>query len=77
MTEDLRQQGNALFLSKKYQAAIDVYSKVLFLNRQDWKSFSNRSAAWYATKDYGRALEDAEASIALNPVWHKVCRMRR
>ena len=56
----LKDQGNKAFQAKDYDTAIDLFSKALELDPNNFVLWSNRSAAKAGKRDYPAALEDAE-----------------
>jgi tetratricopeptide (TPR) repeat protein len=53
-------KGNECMKAKDFQDAIVCYGRALELNPTDAATFSNRAMAYLKTKEYARALEDAE-----------------
>lgn len=51
-------------VSEKFTQAIEV-------DPENHTLYSNRSAAYSAQKEYQKALEDAEKTIAIKPEWAK------
>lgn len=63
MAENERLKGNESMKSKDYQDAITCYSRALDHCPTDAPTFSNRALAYLKTKEYARALEDADKAI--------------
>jgi len=66
-----KDQGNAAFKAKDFQAAVDAYSQAITENPTDHTIIGNRSAANYQLKNYTEAMTDAEKCIEINPDWSK------
>ncbi|KAJ1308927.1 hypothetical protein OPQ81_004612 [Rhizoctonia solani] len=67
----LKDQGNKAFAEKKYDEAIDLFTKAIALDPSNHVLYSNRSAAKAGKKLWLEALEDAEQCIKINPTWSK------
>lgn len=63
--------GNECFSAKKYEEAIQHFSKAIELNPNDHVFFSNRSACFASLEQYEKALEDATRCVTLKPDWSK------
>ncbi|GJD09450.1 Tetratricopeptide repeat protein 4 [Galdieria sulphuraria] len=71
--QDWQEKGKAFYIKKKYKQAIDCYTKALHEWQKEtgldpWTGcvlYSNRAAAQLALKNYGKALEDCQQSLAL------------
>jgi len=63
--------GNEAFSAKKYEDAIEHFSKAIELNSNDHVFFSNRSASYACLEQYEKALEDASKCVQLKPDWSK------
>ncbi len=61
------QQGNVLRDLKRYQEAIDSYSRALALNPDLAIAYNNRGATYKDLKQYDKALTDFNKAIVLNP----------
>jgi len=68
---EYKAKGNDAYGKQKYKEAIDCYTKAISYDNTDATFFTNRSAAYAALENYAKALEDADASIRLNPTWSK------
>lgn len=64
--EGLKAEGNALVSSKSYSLAIQKYSEAIALDASNPVYFSNRAAAYSAEGEHEKAVEDAEAALALD-----------
>ncbi|CAL1702062.1 unnamed protein product [Somion occarium] len=71
MASALKDQGNKAFQAKDYDKAVELFSKAIDLEPENFVLWSNRSAAKAAKKQYSAALEDAEKCISVNPSWSK------
>ncbi|KAI9433302.1 chaperone [Lactarius indigo] len=71
MAEALKAEGNKAFAAKDYDVAIDLFSKALDLDQNNFVLWSNRSAAKAGKRDWDGALADAEQCIKVNPTWAK------
>lgn len=60
MASALKDEGNKAFQARDYDKAIELFSKAIDLEPQNFVLWSNRSAAKAAKKQYSAALEDAE-----------------
>ncbi|CAE6396415.1 unnamed protein product [Rhizoctonia solani] len=67
----LKDQGNKAFAAKRYDEAIDLFTKAIALDPSNHVLYSNRSAAKAGKKLWIDALEDAEQCIKVNPTWAK------
>jgi tetratricopeptide (TPR) repeat protein/S1-C subfamily serine protease len=60
-------QGSVLGKLKRYQEAIDSYSRAIALNPDFTEAYINRGLTYYYLKQYDKALADYNKAIALNP----------
>ncbi len=67
----LKDAGNKAFAAKKYQEAVELYSKAIDLDGGNHVLWGNRSAAKAGLKDWSAALADAEQTVKINPKWAK------
>ncbi|KDN51281.1 hypothetical protein RSAG8_00910, partial [Rhizoctonia solani AG-8 WAC10335] len=67
----LKDQGNKAFAAKRYDEAIDLFTKAIALDPSNHVLYSNRSAAKAGKKLWLEALEDADQCIKVNPTWSK------
>lgn len=63
--------GNECFSAKKYEEAIQHFTKAIELNPNDHVFYSNRSACYASLEEYEKALEDADKCVNLKPDWSK------
>lgn len=59
-------RGNAYFGSKKYEEAIEDYSRAIVL-RDNYSYYYNRASAYFFLNMYDEALNDMDSAIELNP----------
>lgn len=64
--EKLKQSGNALMSSKKFDQAIDSYTQAIALDGTNAVYYSNRAAAYSSKGDYLSAVGDAENAIKVD-----------
>lgn len=76
LSENERLKGNECMRAKEFQDAIKCYSRSLDHFPEDAATFSNRALAYLKTKEYARALEDAEAAIKLKEDYIKAYHRR-
>ncbi|KAF5392487.1 hypothetical protein D9757_002204 [Collybiopsis confluens] len=69
--DKLKQNGNALMSSKKYDEAIAAYSEAISLDSSNPVYYSNRAAAYSSKGDHLSAIGDAELAIAADPTFVK------
>ncbi|KAG6371676.1 putative stress-induced protein STI1 [Boletus reticuloceps] len=69
--EKHKQTGNTQMSAKKYDAAIDSYSKAIALDPTNAVYFSNRAAAHSSKGDHTSAVEDARKAIEVDPSFVK------
>lgn len=69
--EKLKQEGNALMSSKKYEEAIEMYTKAIALDASNPVYYSNRAAAYSSKGDHLSAIGDANTAIQVNPSFSK------
>lgn len=69
--DKLKQSGNALMSSKKYDEAIDAYTQAIALDPKNPVYFSNRAAAHTSKGDHLSAVGDAEQAISVDPKFVK------
>lgn len=74
--ENERLKGNECMKAKEYVDAIKCYSRALELHPDDSATFSNRALAHLKTKEYARALEDADAAIKIKEDYIKAYHRR-
>ncbi|TPX33118.1 hypothetical protein SmJEL517_g03939 [Synchytrium microbalum] len=71
MAEEFKAQGNKAFSAGDFDTAIKAFSQAIELDTSNHVLYSNRSAAYASLKNYQKALEDAEKTVALKPDWAK------
>ena len=69
--KEWKEKGNHLVQERKYQEALDCYTKAIELDKNDPILYSNRSAMYYNLNDFENALLDAEEAIYLKPDYAK------
>lgn len=69
--DKLKQEGNHLMSVKKYDEAIDLYTKAIDLDSTNPVYYSNRAAAYSSKGDHLSAIGDAEKSIEVAPSYMK------
>lgn len=69
--EKLKGEGNKAMSGKDYGTAIAAYTKAIKLDATSPVYFSNRAAAYSQAGAHDRAVEDAEAALALDPKFSK------
>ena len=69
--KEWKEKGNHLVQERKYQEALDCYTKAIELDKNDPILYSNRSAMYYNLNDFENALLDAKEAIYLKPDYAK------
>lgn len=69
--EAFKEKGNRAYGEGKYEEAIARYTDAINIDSRNHVYFSNRSAAYVGQGMFGKALEDAETCVKLNPKWGK------
>ncbi|KAG7090404.1 hypothetical protein E1B28_009524 [Marasmius oreades] len=72
--EILKEEGNKLFLEKKYTEAITKYTKAISLDGADVVLavlYANRAACRLSLKGYAEAVKDARKATELDPTYTK------
>jgi len=67
----LKGQGNSYMSARKYDEAIEAYTKAAKLDPTNPVYFSNRAAAYSSIDDYDNAIEDAKKAADLDPTFVK------
>jgi|APSaa5957512535_1039671.scaffolds.fasta_scaffold96315_1 DnaJ homolog subfamily C member 7 len=72
MADQLKMQGNAFFLSLEYEKAIDCYDRCFpYIDDSDHNLktivLSNKAQCYLKLKQYGKAFEEADAAIKVDP----------
>eukprot|EP01012_Entosiphon_sulcatum_P015824 TRINITY_DN2079_c0_g1_i1.p1 TRINITY_DN2079_c0_g1~~TRINITY_DN2079_c0_g1_i1.p1 ORF type:complete len:569 (-),score=117.53 TRINITY_DN2079_c0_g1_i1:54-1733(-) len=68
---EYKAKGNAAFQAGKNSEAINWFTTAIGLDPTNHILYSNRSAAYCADKQYGRALTDANKVVEIKPDWAK------
>jgi small glutamine-rich tetratricopeptide repeat-containing protein alpha len=63
----LKAEGNAHMTAKRYDQAIDAYTRAIGKDGSNAVFYSNRAAAHISLGDYPSAASDAEKAIELDP----------
>jgi small glutamine-rich tetratricopeptide repeat-containing protein alpha len=63
----LKAEGNAHMTAKRYDQAIDAYTRAIGKDGSNAVFYSNRAAAHISLGDYPSAASDAETAIELDP----------
>jgi small glutamine-rich tetratricopeptide repeat-containing protein alpha len=69
--EKLKQEGNALMSSKKYDEAVEMYNKAIALDGSNPVFYSNRAAAYSSKGDHLAAIGDANSAIKVDASFSK------
>jgi stress-induced-phosphoprotein 1 len=69
LAQQAKDLGNKAFAEKRYQEAIDHFTRAIELDSSDHVFFSNRSASYASLSQYDKALEDANRCVDLKPDW--------
>ncbi|KAI8957606.1 hypothetical protein F5Y11DRAFT_339069 [Daldinia sp. FL1419] len=67
--DELKALGNKAIADKKFDEAIDAFTKAISIDPDNHILYSNRSAAYASKKDWTNALKDAEKTTQLKPDW--------
>ncbi|KAG5467068.1 hypothetical protein LSCM1_01249 [Leishmania martiniquensis] len=65
LAEELKARGNEAFAAKRFEDAIVLYDKAIEMDSTNFVYYNNRAAAYHELKNYTKAIEDANASIAI------------
>ena len=65
--KSLKEKGNQLVQERKFQEALECYTKAIEIDSKDPILYSNRSLMYYNLKDYDNAIKDADVAILLKP----------
>ncbi|KAH8813151.1 hypothetical protein F5884DRAFT_671214 [Xylogone sp. PMI_703] len=71
MADALKALGNKAIAEKKFDEAVEHFTKAIEIEPSNYVLYSNRSAAYASKKDYKNALADAEKTTELKPDWPK------
>jgi small glutamine-rich tetratricopeptide repeat-containing protein alpha len=69
--EKLKAQGNSFMSSKRYDQAIDAYTKAIAIDGNNAVYFSNRAAAYSSKGEHSKAVNDAQAATRIDPLFTK------
>ncbi|CDO91843.1 unnamed protein product [Kluyveromyces dobzhanskii CBS 2104] len=70
--DQFKQEGNQAFVAKDYAKAIELFSKAIEVSETpNHVLFSNRSACFASSKDFVKALDDANECVKISPSWAK------
>jgi len=69
--DKLKQKGNSLMSSKKYDEAIQTYTEAIKFDSTNPVYYSNRAAAHSSKGDHHSAIGDAEKAIEADPSYVK------
>lgn len=70
-SEELKAKGNKALAEKKYDEAINFYTQAISLDPNNHVLYSNRSAVYATTRNFEKALEDADKTVQIKPDWSK------
>jgi Flp pilus assembly protein TadD len=60
-------EANKLFERKRYDRAIDAYTKAIEINPTDFSFYNNRGIVYHTRKKYAEAIADFSKAVELNP----------
>ncbi|CCK68761.1 Hsp90 cochaperone STI1 KNAG_0B03200 [Huiozyma naganishii CBS 8797] len=70
--DEYKQQGNSAFAAKKYDEAVDLFTKAIEVSETpNHVLYSNRSASYASEQKFNEALKDALECTKINPSWAK------
>ncbi|XP_029187909.1 small glutamine-rich tetratricopeptide repeat-containing protein alpha-like [Acropora millepora] len=69
--EELKNEGNQLMKSEKYQEAIQCYTKAMELDSANAVFPCNRAAAYSKMGNHQKAIEDCQKALSLDPDYGK------
>ncbi|KAI0127076.1 heat shock protein [Xylariales sp. AK1849] len=67
--DELKALGNKAIAEKKFDEAIDAFTKAIAVDGTNHVFYSNRSAAYASKRDWASALKDAEKTTEIKPDW--------
>ncbi|KAI2604638.1 hypothetical protein GGR54DRAFT_621984 [Hypoxylon sp. NC1633] len=67
--DELKALGNKAIADKKFDDAVDAFTKAISIDPNNHILYSNRSAAYASKKDWANALNDAEKTTQVKPDW--------
>jgi tetratricopeptide (TPR) repeat protein len=59
--------GNAAFQNNEFEKAIMHYSNAIDMDKENPIYYSNRANVYIELEEFGRAIEDSDTAIKLNP----------
>lgn len=65
--EDWFQKGLLLSQERRYQEAMEAFSKAIEARPDHAEAYNNRAALWFYKKEYAKAVDDYSRAIDLNP----------
>jgi tetratricopeptide (TPR) repeat protein len=60
-------EANKLFKRKRYDRAIEAYTKAIEINPTDFSFYNNRGIVYHTRKKYPEAIADFSKAVELNP----------
>lgn len=70
--DTFKAEGNAAFSAKRFDAAIELFTKAIEASETpNHVLYSNRSASYASLRQFDKALEDANECVQINPSWAK------
>ncbi|EDK45580.1 Hsp90 cochaperone [Lodderomyces elongisporus] len=70
--DEYKAEGNKYFAAKEFEKAIDSFTKAIEASPEpNHVLYSNRSGSYASLKEFGKALEDADECVKINPSWAK------
>ncbi|MCU1289661.1 MAG: Serine/threonine protein kinase [Acidobacteria bacterium] len=66
-SKEFFRQGNKFYGQKKYEQAIEAYTKAIENNPNDYGIYNNRGIAYHATEQFEKAITDYNKAAELNP----------
>lgn len=67
----LKEDGNKLFSQKKYDEAIEKFTRAISLDGQNAVFYANRAASYWALKRHQDVIDDAKKATELDPKYVK------
>ncbi|KAI2467103.1 TPR-like protein [Annulohypoxylon bovei var. microspora] len=69
--DELKALGNKAIAERKFDEAIDAFTKAVSIDPNNHILYSNRSAAYASKKNWSSALKDAERTTTIKPDWSR------
>lgn len=69
--QEFKEKGNTAFTANKFVESITWYNKAIEADSTDHVLYSNRSAAYAGSRDFAKALADADQCIKIKSDWPK------